>query len=113
VITHSTKTAIELLADDMANGDIVSTTRLARIVGINPNGIIRWLTRGVPSKNGGRVTLVAIKRGRQWLTSMGAYKRFISDHPSNEIIESAPTRTGRTVEADDSIIDERRAIFGY
>lgn len=79
------------LAAEIAAGDKTTPPELARIKAVNadPSTVLRWILRGIPDGQGGRIRLEALRRGRIWLTSLAAYQRFIEAHPTN-IIASSP-----------------------
>jgi len=39
--------------------------------------VFRWINKGLPDGRGGRVFLEAVRRGKNWLTSSAAVRRFL------------------------------------
>jgi len=71
------------VAHEIADGDCVGTSQLARENHLQPSTIFRWIAKGLPAAEGGRVRLEAIRRGRRWLTSRAAVRRFFAALPAN------------------------------
>src|SRR4051794_13752953 len=86
------------VAEEIANGDEIGTVQLSREKQLEISTVFRWIIKGLPAAGGGRVQLEAIKRGKTWLTSRAALRRFFSALPTNgdERNPSAPRSTDRS-----------------
>src|SRR5262245_25229196 len=71
------------LAAEIASGDVVPLIKVARRYAVNPSTVFRWVTKGLPSGCGIRVRLEAIKRGKCWITSEAAMRRFFAALPAS------------------------------
>jgi hypothetical protein len=67
---------IESVPAEIAAGDMLTTSELARRQHTSPSTVFRWLDKGLPDGRGGRVFLEAVRRGKNWLTSSAAVRRF-------------------------------------
>jgi hypothetical protein len=79
-------------ASEVAQGDSIKLTALARERKLDPSCVFRWATKGLPGRNG-RVVLEALRLGRSWVTSRAAVARFFSQlphSPSGEIENASP-----------------------
>lgn len=74
------------LAAEIASGDSVRLMDLARRFGVNTSTVFRWIMKGLPSGNGTRIQLEALRRGKSLITSEKAVERFFGALP-----QSAPT----------------------
>jgi hypothetical protein len=82
------------LAAEIAAGKGVSLIELARLHGVNPSTAFRWAIKGLPSADGARIKLSAIKRGKRWLTTAAAVAQFFSALPvSTPTLVASPIRT--------------------
>ena len=77
------------VAIEVADGDAVGTTEIAREKHLKISTIFRWISKGLPRADGSRVRLEAVRRGRTWLTSRAAMRRFFAALPSN-MVEGDP-----------------------
>ena len=68
---------IESVAAEIAAGDVVRTGELARQQHTAPSTVFRWIAKGLPDGRGGRIFLEAVRRGKNWLTSSAAVRRFL------------------------------------
>jgi hypothetical protein len=59
-----------------AAGDVLTTSELARRQNTAPSTVCRWIDKRLPDGRGGRVFLEAVRRGKTWLTSSAAVRRF-------------------------------------
>ena len=82
------------VAEEVANGDEIGTTQIARERNLDIATVFRWIVRGLPAADGGRVRLEAVKRGKTWLTSRAALRRFFLAMPTNAAV-NAPKATRR------------------
>ena len=82
-------TAIDL-ADEIASSGGITLTELAHQHRTNPSTTFRWAQKGLPSGYGVRIRLEAIKRGKKWLTSQAAVKRFFAALPASTPAPTAP-----------------------
>lgn len=71
----------ELLAAEISDGDRVRLVDLAERIRMSYATVHAWASRGVDDGRGGRVVLATKRIGRAWLTSSGAYRRFIAALP--------------------------------
>jgi hypothetical protein len=69
------------LADEIAHGDSLKLIDLARRFNVAVSTCFRWVTKGLPNGDGARVKLEALKRGKCWLTSECAVRRFFTALP--------------------------------
>lgn len=94
------------IATEIAGGDVLGTAQLARKItsptspgGIAPSTVVRWIRRGLPMPGGKRNRLEAVLRGKTYLTSMAAYRRFLSrmerHHPDSAPEVRTPTQRQR------------------
>jgi hypothetical protein len=106
-----------LLAEIEA-GEGEPLTRLARRVPSARQGrpvtlscILRWVLRGVPLPDGGRVKLEAVRLAGKWISSPGALRRFIiAQTPDHDADRPAPPRPpGRRQQASGRARDELAA----
>lgn len=82
------------LAAEIAAGDSLRLTNLARRFDVAVSTCFRWVIRGLPTGDGVRVKLEALKRGKTWITSEAAVARFFAALPRSETTPStAPIRT--------------------
>jgi hypothetical protein len=65
----------------------------------------RWVVRGIPTRDGGRVRLRAMKLGRRWVTSYEALEEFaaaltprLDDEPAAVLHTRPPTKRRRASE---------------
>ena len=80
------------LAGEIADGDRLTPPELARRIGVNPATAYRWVLKGIPDRHGGRIRLEALRRGRVYITSFAAYRRFLQQHPTNATSDAAEPR---------------------
>jgi hypothetical protein len=79
------------LADEIAAGDALKLREIAERFQVDPSVVFRWMQHGLPDGKGKRVRLAAIRRGKCWLTSEAAVKRFFSALPhSHDLPVNAP-----------------------
>jgi hypothetical protein len=78
------------VAAEVAAGDAITMTQLARQHQTAITTCFRWLQRGLPDGRGGRVFLAAIRRGKKWLTSQAAVQRFFAALPNNVQVAQSP-----------------------
>jgi hypothetical protein len=90
------------LATEIAAGAGISLTKVAHEQLTAPSTVFRWVTRGLPGGDGTRVKLQAIKRGKKWITTVDAVKRFFAALPQSEPSNSTPSRTPRQRERDNN-----------
>jgi hypothetical protein len=76
------------LPSEIAEGDSLRLIDLARRFDVCISTCFRWVVKGLPNGNGGRVRIEAVKRGRSWITSEAALARFFASLPRSE---STPT----------------------
>jgi hypothetical protein len=88
---NETRTVMDIIAE-IATGRAISLIELARQHGVNPSTAYRWVLHGLPSGDGTRVRLAALRRGKRWLTTTAAVARFFASLPI-----SAPQPTRRPV----------------
>jgi len=82
------------IAAEIANGDAIKLLDVARQFDVNPSTVLRWLMRGLPSRNEHRVRLEGVRRGKVWLTSRAALQRFLSALPQSTLFtNSSPARS--------------------
>jgi hypothetical protein len=74
---------IESVAMEVADGDCIGTAQLAKEKNLQQSTVFRWILKGLPIGHGNRVRLEAVKRGRTWLTSRAAVRRFFAALPTN------------------------------
>ena len=78
------------LASEIAAGNVLKLRNLADRFDVDPSVAFRWMQRGLPDGKGGRVRLEAIKRGKCWVTSEAAIKRFFAGLPQSAPTSAAP-----------------------
>jgi len=78
------------LAAEIIDGDTITILDIARTMGTAPSTVYRWMLRGLPDGRGGRVKLAAIRRGKVWLTSRAALRRFVGALPTTATPTGAP-----------------------
>ncbi len=78
------------LAAELATGDGIPLTTLAQQHRTNPSTVWRWVQKGLPCGDGTRVRLEALRRGKKWLTSPAAVKRFFGALPTSTPTPTAP-----------------------
>lgn len=89
------------LPGEIAGGDTLRLIDLARRFNVCISTCFRWVIKGLPTGDGSRVRLAAIKRGKCWHTSEAAVKRFFAALPQSEQAPAAPPlRTPRKRERD-------------
>lgn len=93
------------VASEIADGDELSTAQISREKKLNIATVYRWMAKGLPAAIGGRVRLEAVKRGKSWLTSRAALRRFFARLPTSQATAGGPNL--RTV--DDSSEARRTA----
>lgn len=76
------------LAAEIAAGDSLRLIDLARRFDVCMSTCFRWVVKGLPTGDGTRAKLAALKRGKSWITSEAAVARFFASLPQSE---SAPT----------------------
>ena len=81
------------VAEEVANGDEIGTVQVARERNLQISTVYRWLFKGLPAADGGRVRLEAVRRGKSWLTSRAAIRRFFAQLPTNGDATPTPRRT--------------------
>ena len=88
-------TTLEIdLPGEIAGGEMLRLIELARRFDVCVSTCFRRVVKGLPTGNGDRVRLEAIKRGKSWITSEAAVKRFFSALPiSSSPPSAAPIRT--------------------
>ena len=69
---------------------------------VHPQTIVRWIQRGVKTRDGRRVKLEAIRVGYRWLTSEAAVKRFLIASTSTEPETLAPRSPTQRQKASES-----------
>ena len=79
------------VAIEVADGDAVGTTEIAREKHLKISTIFRWISKGLPSADGSRVRLEAVRRGRTWLTSRAAMRRFFAALPTSSSASEVST----------------------
>jgi hypothetical protein len=90
---HRTIREIDL-PGEIAGGDSLRLIDLARRFKVCISTCFRWIVKGLPTGNGSRVKLEALKRGKCWFTSEAAVKRFFAALPKSEPTPAAaPMRT--------------------
>ena len=91
------------LPAEIAGGDALRLIDLARRFQVCISTCFRWVVKGLPTGNGDRVCLEAIKRGKSWITSEAAVKRFFGALPiSSSPPCAAPIRTPSKRERDNA-----------
>jgi hypothetical protein len=89
------------LPAEIASGDAVRLIELARRFNVNVSTTFRWVQKGLPSGHGVRVRLEALRRGKSWITSERAIKKFFGALPtSTPAPPSLPIRTPSKRERD-------------
>lgn len=78
------------LAADIEANNLISFYELGRRLKRNPCTPFRWATKGFPDGRGGRIRLLAIRKGKQWLTSWNAYLQFMASLPTNGAADDGP-----------------------
>lgn len=91
------------VAIEVADGDFVGTTQVARDNHLKISTIFRWISKGLPGADGGRVRLEAVRRGRKWLTSRAAIRRFFAALPS----VAASDSTAKCIELSQQALEKR------
>ncbi len=81
---------LQSVASEIAAGDRLSTVELAHEHDTAPSTIFRWIQRGLPDAQGGRVFLEALRRGKVWLTSRAAVARFFERLPHSQGSSTPP-----------------------
>jgi hypothetical protein len=82
------------IVDEIAAGHAIGPIELAHLHSVDPSTTFRWVIRGLPGRNGARVKLEAVRRGKRWLTTSGAIKRFFASLPiSSPQPTTPPVRT--------------------
>jgi transposase-like protein len=95
------------VAAEIANGDQLTLTDIARQFNVNPSTCLRWILRGLPDGRGGRVRLAAIRRGKPWLSSRASLEKFLAALPQSVPTSDAPNvRTPTQRERDSSHAEE-------
>lgn len=79
------------VAAEIADNDELNTTTIAHEKKIAIATVFRWITRGLPAAVGGRVRLEAVRRGRKWLTSRAALRRFFAALPTSSSASEVST----------------------
>jgi hypothetical protein len=103
---HTTILEIDL-PGEIAGGDSLRLIDLARRFNVCISTCFRWVAKGLPTGNGSRVRLEAIKRGKCWLTSEAAVKRFFAALPQSEQTPAAPPiRTPSKRERDSALAEK-------
>jgi Protein of unknown function (DUF1580) len=77
------------LAAEIAGGAGIKLIELAHQQHTNPSTTFRWAQRGLPRGDGTRIRLECIKRGKKWITTAAAVKRFFAALPATA--PAAPT----------------------
>lgn len=92
------------MSTDTTTPTMMTVAQVARSIpgrdgtkGIHPSAITRWVTTGIPARNGQRVKLAAIRVGGRWLIRPDALDAFFAALGSTE--PSAPTKPKRRTEA--------------
>ena len=93
-------TLISTLAAEIASGDSVRLMDLARRFGVNTSTVFRWIMKGLPSGQGTRIQLEALRRGKSLITSEKAVERFFDALPKTGEPAPAPIRTPSQRERD-------------
>ena|ERR1700722_1050628 len=86
---RSTILEIDLPAE-IASGDSLRLIDLARRFNVCISTCFRWVVKGLPTGNSSRIKLEALKRGKCWLTSEAAVKRFFTALPQSGPTPPAP-----------------------
>ncbi len=82
--------ATQQLIDEIKAGGGIKATPFARQIGMASACVVhRWILKGVTGATGERVKLEAIRCDPSWVTTMGAYARFLAKLPATKA-ESAP-----------------------
>lgn len=84
------------VAIEVADGDSIGTTQVAREKNTSTCTVFRWIARGLPGADGARVRLEAVKRGRTWLTSRAALRRFFAALPTSANTPITPREIGHS-----------------
>jgi hypothetical protein len=84
------------VAQEIADGDVIGTVQLARLQCLAPSSVFRWIAKGLPAASGGRVRREAVRRGRRWLTSRAALRRFYAALPTITAIDAQAPSPSRT-----------------
>jgi hypothetical protein len=85
------KTILEIdLPGEIAGGDSLRLIDLAKRFNVSISTCFRWVVKGLPTGNGSRVRLGAIKRGKCWLSSEASVRRFFAALPQSEQAPAAP-----------------------
>jgi hypothetical protein len=101
-----------LVTREVADGDVIGTTQLARRQCLGPSTVFRWIIKGLPAAAGGRVRLEAVRRGRKWFTSHAALRRFFAALPTiTAVDEQRPSpSTSRSRSRDEEIAAAGRTL---
>jgi|SRR6516164_6263714 hypothetical protein len=78
------------LAAEISDGDALTVLTVARQFDVSPSTAFRWIMRGLANGRGDRVRLAAIRRGKVWVTSRAALKRFFAALPASTTPPTAP-----------------------
>jgi hypothetical protein len=79
------------LPGEIAGGDSIRLVVLAKRFNVCVSTCFRWVVKGLPTVNGSRVKLEALKRGKTWLTSEAAAERFFAALPTSAPAPTAPS----------------------
>jgi hypothetical protein len=63
---------------DLQTEKPIGLAEAAKLVGVHPITLSRWITAGVKASDGIRVRLQGIRAGNKWVTSHEALERFLS-----------------------------------
>lgn len=110
-MTATSLSAPSDLVEEIAAGDVLTFSAIAREQGDAPSTVFRWAFRGIPGAGGGRVRLEAIRRGRAWVTSRKALERFLAALPASGSRPAylPPSREPRQQRQDERAASEREA----
>jgi hypothetical protein len=85
------------VAAEVAVGDVLTMPQVARRgpstrqgKPLHPSTALRWVLKGVKTRDGRRVRLEAVRCGGRWVTSKAAFQRFLSAQTPNLNTNSAP-----------------------
>jgi hypothetical protein len=79
------------LAAEIAAGDSLRLIDLARRFNVCVSTCFRWVCKGLPTSDGSRVKLEALKRGKSWISSEAAVARFFGALPQSKATQTTPS----------------------
>ena len=68
---------------EIATGDSLRLSDLARRFRVNPSTVFRWAFRGLSDQQGQKVKLEVVHFGKSWRTSDAALRRFLAALPQS------------------------------